>query len=101
LDGGLRTILNLAQVSIVALQRLLVELKERKPNVCFRFRVMGEMWHPNFVRIISINDKTVMLLDQQANKLLTVNLSLIVQFEIDIGYQEYSPNFHYTVEHLI
>ena len=46
------------------LRKLLFEVKDRRPDVCFRFRLMGEMWQPNFSRIYEIWEKGVIQQDK-------------------------------------
>ena len=87
------------EVTATALHQLLVSLSEHQRSTCFRFRVLGELWYPSFARIININSERVILLNEKTDRLISVNLSLIVQFEIDIGFQNWSPNFHYDVTH--
>lgn len=88
------------KVSIVELRRLLIGIKEHQHETGFRFRLMGELWHPAFLSVVTVSERTVMLLDSANNKLISVEFGMIMQFEIDLRYQEFSPNFHYTISHL-
>jgi hypothetical protein len=85
-------------VTVVALRRLLIELKQYQPNTGVRIRRLGEMWLPGFMRIIVVDDKGVVLNDETASKLYSISdLSSLVQFEIDQRYQQYQPHFHYNI----
>ena len=86
-------------VSVLELKRLLVELAEKRPNVCFRPRLMGEMWSVNFMRVVSTTEKGVLLCDEETNRFISVSdLSYIMQFELDNRFQNYQPHFHYEVK---
>jgi hypothetical protein len=89
-----------SKVTVLELRRLLVGVNEHQLDTGFRYRVVGELWHPIFLTVISVSDQNVLLLDQQSNKLISVNFTMIMQFEIDLRYQEFSPNFHYSLTHL-
>ena len=87
-----------AIVSVLQLKRLLVELAEKRPNVCIRPRLMGEMWSTNFMRVVAATEKGVLLRDEETNRFISVSdLSYIMQFELDNRFQNYQPHFHYEV----
>src|SRR3990170_2440356 len=70
-------------ISVTELKNLVTELKERQPDIGFRFRLMGEMWHPNFLKIFKVHEKGMTLIDEIANKLVFINeLSTVIQFEL-------------------
>jgi hypothetical protein len=86
------------QVPVLQLRRLLYELRDLRPDICIRFRLIGEMWQVNFYHIVSISEKGAALNDEKANKLIFISdLSHVMQFEIDHSFKEYEPHFHYTV----
>jgi hypothetical protein len=85
-------------VNVLELQRLIVELNDKRKDICIRFRLVGEMWKPNFFRIIDFNDQGLVILEEGSNKLLFLkDLSLVMQFEIDARFQNFEPHFHYDV----
>ena len=87
-----------AKVAVLELRRLLVELQEHRPDICMRYRLMGQMWVQNFLRIIRVTDRGVILNDEITNKVITLpDLTHIIQFEIDKGFQSYQPYYHYEV----
>ena len=87
-----------SSISVVELKRLLVDLREKKPGICVRFRLLGELWAKNFMTIAALTDKGVVLKDEADHRLVAIsNLSDIVQFEMDEPYHAYRPYFHYDV----
>ncbi len=86
------------QVAILALKRLLIELKEHRPDICIRCRLIGQMWMDAFLRVNSVTDRGVLLKSDTSNKFMAIaDLSHIMQFEIDKPFQLYQPYFHYDV----
>lgn len=85
-------------VPVLALKRLLYDLKDGRPDICVRFRLIGEMWQTNHSRIIQLTEKGVALNDEISNKLIFVrDLAHVMQFELDHAFQQYQPHFHYSV----
>ena len=86
------------KIAVLELRRLLVELKEHRPDICVRYRIIGQMWAQNFLRVVHVTDEGVLLNDETSNKLITIpNLSQVIQFELDKAFQSYQPYFHYEV----
>ena len=84
-------------ISVLELKQLLIELRDKRNNICFRYRLLGEMWKQNFMRIVDVTEKAVVLNDEISNKLIFLDLSQVMQFEIDAAFQNYQPHFHYEV----
>ena len=85
-------------ISVLELKRLLVDLKDKRPDICVRYRLLGEMWVVNSMRVIKVTEKGVMLNDEQNNRLVNLpDLSAIMQFEIDAPFQGFQPHYHYNV----
>ncbi len=84
-------------ISVLELKRLVVELKDHRSDICVRFRMMGQLWQQQFVRVVTITENRVLVNDERANKLLSIDLSNVMQFEIDNRYQNFEPNYHYEV----
>lgn len=83
---------------MLALRRLLHDLRDLRPDIGVRFRLMGEMWHPNHTRVIQLTEKGVALNDEKSNKLIFVrDLVNVMQFELDRAFQQFQPHFHYNV----
>ncbi len=86
------------QVAVLELRRLLVELKEHRPDICVRYRIMGQMWAGNFMRVSHVSDRGAIFNNEAVNRLVNVqNLNQIIQFELDKSFQAYQPYFHYDV----
>lgn len=84
-------------LSVLQLKQLLIEIKEHAPNVCARFRLLGEMWQTNLVRVISVTETRVLINDEIKNTLISIDLSNVMQFEIDNKFKGFQPYFHYEV----
>jgi len=85
-------------ISPLELKRLLLEIMEKRPDICFRYRLLGEMWSPNFLRILYVGEHSAMFNDERFGKLISLSdLSAIMQFEIDAPFQGFQPYFHYHV----
>jgi hypothetical protein len=88
-----------AEVSVLELKRLLIELVDKRPDICVRFRLLGEMWFSYFMRIILVTDTGVILNNEVAHKVVPVkDLKTVMQFEIDRRFQNFRPHFHYNVK---
>jgi len=87
-----------AEISVLELKRLLIELRDKRPDICIRFRLLGEMWFPHFTRIILVTETGVILNNEVSNTLVNVTLlSQVMQFEIDRRFQNFKPHFHYDL----
>ena len=87
-----------SKISVLELRRLLVLLSENAQTICFRYRLMGQMWQSHFMRVSEVTDKGVFLKDLIEDKLILISdLSMIMQFELDGPIHSFAPNFHYTV----
>jgi hypothetical protein len=86
-------------ISVLELKRLLTDLKEKRPDVCIRYRLLGEMWVVNSMRVIHITENGALLNDEHRNILVNLtDLSSVMQFEIDAPFQGFQPHFHYHVK---
>ena len=83
--------------SVLELKQILIDIKEHGPHVCFRFRLLGNMWQKNFVRIVNISDNRILVNDETTNRLVSIDLNNVVQFEIDHSFKMIDPHFHYNV----
>ena len=84
---------------MLELRRLLYALKDLRPDICIRFRLMGEMWQTNHLRLLQLSDSGAILNDESTNKLIFIqDLNNVMQFELDRSFQQYEPHFHYTID---
>jgi hypothetical protein len=84
-------------VSVLELKRLVIEIKEHNQSICLRYRLLGNMWKPNFVRIVNVSENRMMVNDEIENKLISLDLGNIIQFELDSKFQNFEPFYHYEV----
>ena len=85
-------------ISTLELKRLLFDLKDKRPDVCIRFRLLGEMWAENFMRVIMVTEKGAIFNDESINEFVNVSdVANIMQFEIDNRFQNFQPHYHYEV----
>lgn len=89
---------NSNMITVLELRRLLYTIMDNRLNTCFRYRLLGEMWQPNFLRVVEVNEKGVLLHDEVTNsfKCLT-DLAQVMQFEIDVAVHNFVPHNHYDV----
>ena len=83
--------------TVTHLRRTLIDILEHGQGVCIRFRVIGEMWQSNFVRIVSVTEQRVLVNDEVMSKLLSIEISKIIQFEIDHRFKGLEPYNHYDI----
>jgi len=89
------------QIPVHELRRLLHELKDLRPDICVRFRLIDETWQTDYARVVKLTYKGVTLADE-ANKQVFINdLNKVMQFELDQAFQQYSPHFHYSIDPLL
>jgi hypothetical protein len=85
-------------ITIFQLKRLIYDLKHKQSYTCMRLRLLGEMWETSFLQIVSINEDTAIFSTESTGKFLIIErVANIMQFEIDHGFQNYKPHYHYNV----
>ena len=85
-------------ISVVELKRLLVTIVDSYGAVCIRYRMLGEMWQPHFMRVIRVTENGAVFEDENDKRMvIVVDLSQMMQFEIDGRIHHYIPNNHYEV----
>jgi hypothetical protein len=98
MQGSVDTIMTKKTLlSDLELKRLIIEIKDYDPNMCIRFRLIGEMWQVHMMRIITVTENRVLIHDEIANRLLSIDLSNVMQFEIDARFRDIQPHYHYEV----
>jgi hypothetical protein len=86
------------KIHVLTFRRLLTELKEHRPDICIRHRLLGQMWAKNFLRVAEITEQGVILKDETLNRFVKVSdLSHVMQFELDKPFQSFQPYLHYEV----
>ena len=87
------------QIPILEFKRLLHEIKDLRPDVGIRMRLMGEMWQPLHLRVFQLTEKGVALYEEMSRKLVMVaDLAQVMQFELDQSFKQFQPHFHYKVD---
>ena len=89
--------LNKTLISVLELRRLMVDLTEKRPDICVRFRLLGELWAVHFMRVMRVTEKGAVLFDENAGLVSVSDLNFIMQFEIDKPFQGFQPYYHYEV----
>lgn len=85
-------------VSVLEVRKLLYDLRDNHVGVSVRFRRLGEMWKPNFMTIVDLNDRGAIFSDATTTDFVFVtDLVEIMQFELDNRFQAYEPFYHYEV----
>ena len=84
-------------ISALELKRLMIDLLEKRPDICIRFRLLGEMWNVTFMQVMRVSERGVLLFDENNNLLSINDLNFVMQFEIDKPFQAFQPYYHYEV----
>ena len=88
-------------IAVFDLKNLLTRLKEDRPDICVRYRLLGEMWVVNAMRVLAVTEKGAIFRDETTSKIINVpSLSLVMQFEIDAPFLAFQPHYHYHVQSL-
>jgi hypothetical protein len=84
-------------LSLLQLRQLLIDIKEHGPNVCVRFRLIGELWQQQMMRVVTVTDDRVLVHDEVNNKLISIEINHIMQFEVDNKFKVLQPHNHYDI----
>jgi len=86
-------------ISVDDLKRVVSLIVERKLRTSIRFRTVGQLWYPNFLRVVKIEDgKRILFHDEKRKFFISLrDLSAISQFELDSRIDPLEANFHYQV----
>jgi hypothetical protein len=89
-------------ISVADFKGLLTNLKDRRPDICIRFRSLGEMWSNNFLSVYAVTERGVLLCDELNRRIIAVyDLNNIMQFELDRSFQGFQPFYHYDVHPVV
>lgn len=90
---------DMTPISTLQFRRLLHDLLSREPDVKVRFRLIGKMWKPNFLKIYNVTEHGAIFTDETIDEFVFVSdLTEVMQFEIDFRFQDFHPHFHYEVK---
>jgi hypothetical protein len=86
------------ELSVAEFRKLVHTMQEKRPDICIRLRLQGEMWFQNFMRIVLVSDMGLLLHDEVLNTRHRIpGFDTIIQFEIDHTFQTYEPHYHYNI----
>jgi hypothetical protein len=86
-------------VPTLELRTLLYALKDSRPDICVRFRMIGEMWQTNYMRGAFFTENGAVFNDDLTQKFILVpDLNNVVQFELDTSFQQYQAHYHYSTD---
>jgi hypothetical protein len=89
-------------ISVNELKCLLIEIREKQLDICFRYRLLGEMWCDSFYRILHVTDHGAIFIDEIKGQVVFLNsLFNIMQFELDVRFQNFEPHYHYEVSPVV
>ncbi len=89
--------MNKTLISVLELRRLMVDLAEKRPDICIRFRLLGELGSVNFLRVVRTTEKGAVFFDEAQGLVSISDLNFIMQAEIDKPFQGSQPYYHYEV----
>ena len=85
-------------ISLQEFKRLVYDLSESQHGSCMRYRLIGEMWYHNFVKVLRTDEQGLTMIDEVSERMIVVrSLSSVVQFELDRSFQSYRPNAQYDI----
>ena len=71
---------------------------ERHSHVGIRFRTSGELWYPDFLRVIKLQGRSIQLFDDTRELLISLrDLSAITALELNAQVDGWQPNTQYFV----
>lgn len=86
-------------MSVSELRTLLHSLTQYAPDVSIRYRMKGDLWYPNFLKIVNCDEgKPVLLRDDKRNKLIVLSdVVSISEFELSGRFYHFDANERYHV----
>jgi hypothetical protein len=89
---------NRKHVSIAEFKRLLHNIYDRRPDVCIRIRLLGQMWSESFFSIECFEDDGVLLFDEHLRRYLRITkVSDVMQFELECPFFGFQAHYHYEM----
>jgi hypothetical protein len=86
-------------VTTSELHSLLCDLRDKSPDTCIRFRLIGKMWNDSFLNVRAVTEKGAVFENCNASSgvIGIPDLSNIIQFELENAFGNYQPHHHYLV----
>jgi hypothetical protein len=89
---------NRKHISIIEFKRLVHDIHDRRPDVCIRVRLLGQMWSESFFSIECFEDDGVLLFDAHLRKYLRIaKVSDVMQFELECSFFGFQAYYHYEI----
>ena len=82
---------------ITFLKQVLLDIVNTSPETNIRFRLVGENWENGFLKVVSVRNNEVLVIDAGNKSLIAIDLSDVMQFELDERLNGLDPHFHYDV----
>lgn len=88
-----------SKIAIIEFKKLLHNLRDLRPDLGIRVRLMGEMWQNRHSRVLQVTENGAALQDPQTRAIVIIrDLSHVMQFELEEPFQHYRPYHHYSVD---
>lgn len=75
----------------------MLDIVDTSPDTNIRFRFIGESWENEFFKIVSVRDNGALVLDHRTMSLISIDLTDVMQFELDERLNGLEAYFHYDV----
>lgn len=86
------------RVSSLEFKRLLVDIRDRRPDVRIRVRLAGKMWGERFCSIDFIAENQLVLHEESQDEYFYINnVSDVIQFELECSFFGFHAFYHYEV----
>jgi hypothetical protein len=86
------------KVSQIEFKRLLCDIRDRRPDVRVRVRLIGKMWSEHFCSVDFINENQVVLFSQPDGLYQYINnIGDIINFELECSFFGFRAFYHYEV----
>lgn len=84
-------------ISVQAFESLINTICSQCLPVGIRFRTRGDLWYPNFLRVVSAAHPIHFYDERRGNNIILPNLSAVIQFELDRTVQSFAPRCQYGI----
>jgi hypothetical protein len=85
-------------VSLKELERILLSIQHHQPHIFIRYRTLGEVWYPNFLKILEIRETGIKLYDNiRQSTIRLTDFTRIAELELNGKFESYQANYQYEV----
>jgi hypothetical protein len=82
---------------ITFLKQVLLDIIDTSPETNIRFRLVGDHWELGFLKVISVRHNGALMLDEKTRTMESIDLTDVMQFELDERLNGLEPFFYYDV----